>query len=423
MKLPKFFKPRQYERLEVYMLAADNPVGRKQLRPFFKRRRSKELLTREQVTAIKLGRKLLRQEMKAQGLKSREDFEVTATNLNLYFDRKGLLWPLILWFGKGNTLAKVLASTVLLTTAVTVSVPVVKYLEKIITETITQEIEKEIEKDRFVIDLSENLFEAGFVLGESIPDLEENPSSNLICPPAVGIPCISIKDIPENVDTIKDGAHHDVYFAYTFYCKYYNQKAEDALQADPNADISKYDIEYEWQMNLDEESKNLSEAVWVMIFEDGKMIFYAEPSATGSAEALPPFGDDTRGYFSFSKATVDASTEAYEGFAGLMQLAKNRDEQFQEILTQDAYAYYRVIPETFLTPDIVAEGRQDVVRHNDIHKYTVVIWLEGDDPECTDDKIGGHIGMDFHMRLKGEAGGADVGVESGDETTEATLAP
>lgn len=406
------------------MLAADNPVGRKQLRPFFKRRRSKELLTREQVTAIKLGRKLLRQEMKAQGLNSREDFEVTATNLNLYFDRKGLLWPLILWFGRGNTLAKVLASTVLLTTAVTVTVPVIKEIEKIITQTVTKEIEKEIEKDRFVIDLSENLFNAGFTLGETEADLDENPTSNLICPPAVGVPCISIKDIPPNVDTVKDGAHHDVYFAYTFYCQYYNQKAEDALLADPNADISKYDIDYDWQVSLDEESKNLSEAVWVMIFEDGKMVFYAEPGVDGAAEAIPTFGDDTQGYFSFSKGTIDSDPGQYsEGFAGLISLARNRDDQFEEILTQDAHSYYRVVPETFLTSEIVAEGGQTSVRHKDIHKYTVVIWLEGDDPECTDDKIGGHIGMDFHMRLKGEAGDSDIGVESGDETTAATLAP
>ena len=36
----------------------------------------------------------------------------------------------------------------------------------------------------------------------------------------------------------------------------------------------------------------------------------------------------------------------------------------------------------------------------DIDKYTVVIWVEGDDPECKDDLIGGEIKM--HMTLTEE---------------------
>ena len=50
MKLPNLFKQKPLDRLEVYMLAADNPIGRKQLRPFFKRKRSKEILTHEEIS-------------------------------------------------------------------------------------------------------------------------------------------------------------------------------------------------------------------------------------------------------------------------------------------------------------------------------------------------------------------------------------
>ena len=34
---------------------------------------------------------------------------------------------------------------------------------------------------------------------------------------------------------------------------------------------------------------------------------------------------------------------------------------------------------------------------DDTDKYTIVIWVEGDDPDCTDELIGGEIKM--HMRL------------------------
>ena len=39
-------------------------------------------------------------------------------------------------------------------------------------------------------------------------------------------------------------------------------------------------------------------------------------------------------------------------------------------------------------------------RPGDVHKYTVVIWLEGNDPECVDNIIGGEVKM--HMNLKEE---------------------
>jgi hypothetical protein len=49
---------------------------------------------------------------------------------------------------------------------------------------------------------------------------------------------------------------------------------------------------------------------------------------------------------------------------------------------------------------------QEHVAPGDIHKYTVVIWLEGDDPDCTDDLIGGHAGMDLRLHLVGEEDGS-----------------
>ena len=83
------------EKLETYLIAADNPVGKKQRRPVFRRKRAGEELTREQVAAIKRGRKLLRKELKAKGLKEKSDFELTATNMGLYFDKHHSLYSLL----------------------------------------------------------------------------------------------------------------------------------------------------------------------------------------------------------------------------------------------------------------------------------------------------------------------------------------
>ena len=56
------------KRVEDYILAAENPEGKKQRRPIFKRKRGNEVLTREQVKAIKKGRKILRKDLKKQGV-------------------------------------------------------------------------------------------------------------------------------------------------------------------------------------------------------------------------------------------------------------------------------------------------------------------------------------------------------------------
>lgn len=53
----------------------------------------------------------------------------------------------------------------------------------------------------------------------------------------------------------------------------------------------------------------------------------------------------------------------------------------------------------FVKKDIVME---DYVRNfevNDVDKYTVVIWLEGDDPECVDAIIGGMVRMAMNIEI------------------------
>ena len=39
------------------------------------------------------------------------------------------------------------------------------------------------------------------------------------------------------------------------------------------------------------------------------------------------------------------------------------------------------------------------VAPGDVHKYTIVIWLEGYDPDCTNELIGGHLGFEMNMSL------------------------
>lgn len=49
----------------------------------------------------------------------------------------------------------------------------------------------------------------------------------------------------------------------------------------------------------------------------------------------------------------------------------------------------------FYSTDIVALGRIDNFRSGNVTKYTVLLWLEGTDPECIDNIIGGKMRLEM----------------------------
>ena len=51
-----------------------------------------------------------------------------------------------------------------------------------------------------------------------------------------------------------------------------------------------------------------------------------------------------------------------------------------------------MVPETFVSDTTLADGSCD----------TVVLWVEGDDPECTDEMIGAYLGASMQFMLTGE---------------------
>lgn len=324
---------------------AKAPEQHPQRRPIFKRRRGGVVLSREQVKEIKEGRKKLRKEMKARGIKSRQEFELAAGQAGLYFDSSNAFW-LWLW---GHRLGALLALLGLLIALM--------FFLSVVTQM----------RGHFTINLSDGMFREGFTLSETADFA--NPSTHLFATPAENVPCISIRQIPENVDSL-DGSHNGVYFAYTFYARNEGDNTQD----------------YVWSLNLNAEGKKLSVATWVMVFEDGKMRFYAKADENGQPEALPARDDSTRGYPEMP----------------LYDFAAEPERQYEVVGTKNDRNYYRLLPIPFESDSVVCSGTQENVAPMEVHKYTVVLWLEGDDPDCTDALIGGHLGLDLGLRLVSE---------------------
>ena len=103
-------------------------------------------------------------------------------------------------------------------------------------------------------------------------------------------------------------------------------------------------INYWYQILVDDVVKNVDKAIRVMVYRNGERKIYAKPNgATGEAEF------ETTKFYS------------------------NRE--------------------------IMVEGRKDF-KPGDIDKFTIVIYLEGDDPDCIDELIGGEMKM--HMEITEE---------------------
>ena len=339
--------------MDLVLLAVDKTEGKKQRRLFFKRKRGGKVLTREQVAAIKTGRKLIRKELKERGIKGKGDFELMASSMGLYFDKMRFLL-LLRGLLHGRGLAALLAALAALLVAL--------FLYSAVTQL----------RGHFTINMSAGMFREGFVLSETV-DFEK-PTTHLFSAPAENVPCISISHIPADVGQI-DGSHNDTYFAYTYYVRNEGEST----------------VGYDWELNLNSESLHISDATWVMVFEDDEMTFYAKPNEEGNPEALPAFGDNSRGYVG----------------APLIEYSRDPAGQYNLIAHRGNLTFYRLIPKNFVDEHVVARGTVDEVEPQEVHKYTIVIWLEGDDPQCTDELIGGHVGMEVNMMLVSEESSSD----------------
>jgi len=204
----------------------------------------------------------------------------------------------------------------------------------------------------FTVQINPNTMKAGFTISET-PDFE-NPTARLDSNELRNVNAITIADIPYNIDE-KDGMHNgDYYVAYTFYIK----NAGDETSS------------YEYILSLTDSMFGADKAIWVMLFEDGHQIIYADLSADGDAERLYGYGKPP-----------------------FYETAYNPDEQYYQKTWSGAWGI--VTKPTVRSTDenddtTIVRGLVENIEPGEVHKYTVVIWLEGNDPECTDDLFGGY---------------------------------
>jgi len=166
---------------------------------------------------------------------------------------------------------------------------------------------------------------------------------------------ISIFNLAPDVADI-DGEHNGAnYVAYTFYLKNIGLDA----------------IDYTYSLMIEKATKGIENAVWVMLFHNGKQQIFAKESKAGGEESQSSSFE-----FPFQEAARKPEQYEYDEESGL----------------------YTLSAEEFSSSKMVATAMVEEFEPQEIDKYTVVIWLEGEDPECINNILGG--GIEFAMQFK-----------------------
>lgn len=308
----------------------------------------KEKITRAELKQLKKDRKIFRKELRTKGIKKRSEFESIAKEVGLGYAKESTRGALIgcylnlasVWkyIAAGSTLYNILGALALLMSIAFVASFVTEY------------------KGRFTINLTGDMISEGYVLSDTVGFEQE--STRLYTTELTEVNAISVEDIDSEVDEI-DGDHNGTgYMAYTFYIK--NAGTESS--------------NYTYELQITSETLDTMAATWVMIFVDGEQTMYAQLSEDGDGENL-------YGYkiMPFEELAQDSDTLYYE---------------------EDGL--YGITPVPLISEEIVANGLQEDMEVGEVHKYTIVVWIEGDDPECTNDILGGHVGFSFQFEMVSE---------------------
>lgn len=199
----------------------------------------------------------------------------------------------------------------------------------------------------FTVTMDKDAYNMGIILSETA---DFSQSSRFL----TGEKCVDMLDttlewLPDDLDDI-DGSHNKTngqsFLAYTFYVK----------------NAGNVDVDYSAEILIDSVSLGVDEAMRVMIFHNGEPTIYAKPQ----------------------KGTTDKREE-------------NLNDNGESVYAVD---------KNFVSNTKVMENEVEMFRPGDVDKYTVVVWLEGWDPECVNKILEGEIKMSMKFLCE-EAEGSD----------------
>ena len=161
---------------------------------------------------------------------------------------------------------------------------------------------------------------------------------------------ISRTSLPENLNDVNGEHNGDTYVAYTFYLK--------------NTGTASYS--YDYTLNISRATLNIDSAVRVRL--------YFTPDYYKAENDQINYGG---AYTEYAKPKTNGNGLPETEIDGMVMT-------------------------NFVSSEVITNGRVDNFNPGDMAKITVVIWIEGDDPDCTDDLLGGQFKVDMIMSIVSE---------------------
>lgn len=336
----------------------------------FRRTRAGVALTKAEIKLIRQKRKQLRKDLKKEGVKSKEDFEFTASALGYYFDKqkKGMM---LLWFFSGRILPILLAAAI--------SAMAILYGVSQVTQM----------HGFFTVNITDDLLKTGFSLKEQFSSGYKVAVLSLGDVGVKEIPDSTITWLPEELEKAEgyhglskdsgDFSPQNSYFAYSFYI---TNEGQDTAS-------------YSYNLRFTQVTQNIDSALWFILFRsdvdpegnlsDTKMAFFARQSADGGSEVIPG-------------GTRVAFPDEYPFIHYYQPMLANAD-QFMPATSGSGIEGYRFSPIPFESETVIFSDQIYNVLPGYAQKYTVVAWLEGEDPDCTDALISGSAGLAMNFSL------------------------
>ncbi|MBE5935624.1 MAG: hypothetical protein E7262_07510 [Lachnospiraceae bacterium] len=235
---------------------------------------------------------------------------------------------------------------------------------------------------QLTVKVDKEICEKGIFLSTDREDNDDAYKTRLMSNSIDDCDNISIEDLPDDLHTGDyEGAHNGKnYIAFSFYV----------------VNGGKENVDYKYTVSITSRKKNVDHAMWLMLYKEDELNIYAKPRPDGSPERQYAYKD-----FKISSALKKNKSDY------ITQLSEtNRSNLTDKDMDVLGITHLNGLYELATTPHeeelVICTGIDKKIKPKQKRKYTLVAWLEGEDPECVDAIRGGSIGFEVKYELADE---------------------
>lgn len=230
---------------------------------------------------------------------------------------------------------------------------------------------------KFVVTVDPKLAEEGFVLSSKKDFSDER--YKLYGAAIMNCNNINIDALPLDLNQY-DGQHNGKnYVAYTFYIK----------------NDGKKNMSYHYSLNIGKKTLGVEKAAWVLMYMNGSPYLYAMGREDGTPERQYSYQNfpivDSNESLRDNLFTISSENRGY--------LDENEKERLG-VLSYDGLNELRATP--FIDENTITNGVRKDIKPGVTDKYTVIVWLEGEDPQCVDQIKGGTLEINMSFEKSGD---------------------